>query len=130
MGRERPEVVYVERGGDNTAKWFLWGALAGAAVALLYAPSTGEQTRRSLQRRLRKMRALAEEKVDELMQSFGGEAPAEDALDEEAEDGDAVSGEYAVPPEAQGRADLERRLADARARRRRRREEADAEDAD
>jgi len=58
--RER-EVVYVQRGGDVSAKWFLWGALAGAAVALFYAPATGEQTRRGVQRRLRKLRAMAEE---------------------------------------------------------------------
>ena len=52
--RER-EVVYVERGGDVSAKWFLWGALAGAAVALFYAPATGEQTRRSVQRKLQQL---------------------------------------------------------------------------
>ena len=68
--RER-EVVYVERGGDVSAKWFLWGALAGAAVALFYAPATGEQTRRGVQRRLRKLRAMAEEKMDELTEQLG-----------------------------------------------------------
>ena len=47
--RDGREVVYVER-GDASAKWFLWGAIAGAAVAVLYAPATGEQTRRGLQR--------------------------------------------------------------------------------
>ena len=58
--RER-DVVYVQRGGDVSAKWFLWGALAGAAVALFYAPATGEQTRRGVQRRLRKLRAMGGE---------------------------------------------------------------------
>jgi len=68
--RER-EVVYVQRGGDVSAKWFLWGALAGAAVALFYAPATGEQTRRGVQRRLRKLRAMAEEKMDEFTEQLG-----------------------------------------------------------
>ena len=41
------EVVYVERGGDASAKWLFWGAVLGAGLALLYAPRTGEETRRS-----------------------------------------------------------------------------------
>jgi len=125
--RER-EVVYVERGGDVSAKWFLWGALAGAAVALFYAPATGEQTRRGLQRRLRKLRAMAEEKVDELTEQLGdrrqrvedwlddaGEAlevdDDDDGEEEEEEEDDAVA---PVTP----RAELEQRLARARSRRR------------
>jgi gas vesicle protein len=95
-GRQRREVVYVERGGDTSAKWLFWGALLGAGVALLYAPSSGEDTRRNLQRKLWKLRAMTEEKLDELTpglygRSQGGSSPREE---------------------------LERRLADARARRR------------
>jgi gas vesicle protein len=125
--RER-EVVYVERGGDVSAKWFLWGALAGAAVALFYAPATGEQTRRGLQRRLRKLRAMAEEKVDELTEQFGDRRQrVEDWLDdagevlevdddddgEEEEEEDAAAVAPVTP-----RAELEERLARARSRRR------------
>lgn len=124
--RER-EVVYVERGGDVSAKWFLWGALAGAAVALFYAPATGEQTRRGVQRRLRKLRAMAEEKMDELTEQLGdrrqrvedwledaGEAPD---LDDDDEGYEADEDEEEVAP-VTPKAELEQRLARARSRRR------------
>jgi gas vesicle protein len=120
--RER-EVVYVQRGGDVSAKWFLWGALAGAAVALFYAPATGEQTRRGVQRRLRKLRAMAEEKMDEFTEQLGDrrqrvEEWLEDAeevleVDDEGFD-DEEEEEVVLTP----RAELEQRLARARSRRR------------
>ena len=59
--KQQREVVYVERAGDSSAKWLFWGALFGAGVALLYAPSSGEETRRNLQRTLWKFRAMTEE---------------------------------------------------------------------
>jgi len=37
------EIVYVERAGDSSAKWLFWGALLGAGLALVYAPSTAPQ---------------------------------------------------------------------------------------
>jgi hypothetical protein len=119
----RPEVVYVERGGDSSAKWLFWGALLGAGLALLYAPRSGEETRRLLQRRLWKLRAMTEEKLDELTQQFGGhkESPAE-LTDEDEDEGDEAP--LSRPPAARAaaaptpRQELERRLADARARRR------------
>ena len=40
---------------------FAIGAVAGAAVALLYAPATGEETRRKLAQRAREARERAEE---------------------------------------------------------------------
>jgi gas vesicle protein len=121
--RER-EVVYVERGGDVSAKWFLWGALAGVAVALFYAPATGEQTRRGLQRRLRKLRAMAEEKVDELTDQFGDRRQrVEDWLDDagdvlEVDDDDDGEEEADAVTPVTPRAELEQRLARARSRRR------------
>ena len=122
-GRQRKEVVYVERGGDTSAKWLFWGALLGAGVALLYAPSSGEDTRRNLQRKLWKFRAMTEEKLDELTQQLGG---AKDTLgglleddEDEFESDEQTPGLYS---RSQGgsspREELERRLADARARRR------------
>lgn len=119
--RER-EVVYVQRGGDVSAKWFLWGALAGAAVALFYAPATGEQTRRGVQRRLRKLRAMAEEKMDELTEQLGDRRQrveewledAEDMLEVDDEGFDDEEEEVVMTP----RAELEQRLARARSRRR------------
>lgn len=117
------EVVYVERGGDASAKWLFWGALLGAGIALLYAPSSGEETRRNLQRKLWKFRAMTEEKLDELTQQFGG---AKDSLqglmedeDEEELEGETESRGYQGRSQGSSpREELERRLADARARRR------------
>ena len=40
---------------------FVLGAIAGAAVALLYAPSSGEETRRKLAERAREGRDRAEQ---------------------------------------------------------------------
>jgi gas vesicle protein len=122
-GRQRREVVYVERGGDTSAKWLFWGALLGAGVALLYAPSSGEDTRRNLQRKLWKFRAMTEEKLDELTQQLGG---AKDTLggllddDEDDLEGDEQTpGVYGRSQAGSSpREELERRLADARARRR------------
>ena len=119
--RER-EVVYVQRGGDVSAKWFLWGALAGAAVALFYAPATGEQTRRGVQRRLRKLRAMAEEKMDEFTEQLGDRRQrveewledAEEVLEVDDEGFDDEEEEVVLTP----RAELEQRLARARSRRR------------
>ena len=37
----------------SSAVWFLTGAALGAAVALLYAPQTGEETRRLLGKKTR-----------------------------------------------------------------------------
>ena len=79
MARSRSgsEVVYVERGGDASAKWLFWGALLGAGLALLYAPRSGEETRRLVQRRLWKLRAMTEEKLDEFSQQLGGRSRAD-----------------------------------------------------
>lgn len=101
---EEREVIYVEREGSGVGP-ILLGALLGLAAGLLFAPQSGEETRRGLQRRLRKVRALAEEKLDELSDRVGGERdepPAPTPREEREEVRD----------------DLERRLAAARARRR------------
>jgi hypothetical protein len=128
--RSAPEVVVVERGGDSSAKWLFWGAVLGAGVALLYAPRNGEETRRSLQRGLWKLRAMTEEKLDELVQTYGpqGRAGGRDLdTDIDGDDLDADEDfdpalERGVPPSAaagsSAREELERRLAEARARRR------------
>jgi hypothetical protein len=116
------EVVYVERGGDSSAKWLFWGAVLGAGLALMYAPRTGEETRRLLQRRLWKLRAVTEEKLDELAQQFGGAREALQGLRDDEED--ELFEEDELPPvrarasAPSAREELERRLAEARARRR------------
>ena len=121
-GRQQKEVVYVERGGDTSAKWLFWGALLGAGLALLYAPSSGEETRRNLQRKLWKFRAMTEEKLDELTQQLGGAKDSFDGLmedeEEDVEGDDEARGIYGRGQASSPREELERRLADARARRR------------
>jgi gas vesicle protein len=44
---------------------FLVGAVAGAAIALLYAPATGEETRRKLAEKAREGRDKAQQAVKE-----------------------------------------------------------------
>lgn len=122
-GRQRKEIVYVERGGDTSAKWLFWGGLLGAGLALLYAPSSGEETRRNLQRKLWRLRAMTEEKLDELTQQLGGAKDTLDGLMEDDEEGELEGdtdprGIYGRSPASSPREELERRLADARARRR------------
>jgi gas vesicle protein len=99
---QEKDVIYVER-ESGSLKPILFGALLGLAVGLLFAPQSGEQTRRVLRRRLRKARALAEEKVGELSERITGDwatpAPSREERREEV------------------RSDLERRLSAARARR-------------
>jgi gas vesicle protein len=118
--KQQREVVYVERGGDSSAKWLFWGALLGAGVALLYAPSSGEETRRNLQRKLWKFRAMTEEKLDEITQQFGGAKESFQGMleDEEDELEDEDSAGRYPRGKPSPREELERRLADARARRR------------
>jgi hypothetical protein len=122
MRRRKPEVVYVERGADASAKWLFWGAVLGAGLALLYAPRSGEETRRVLQRKLWKLRAMTEEKLDEIAQQLGGGKPEAGEVAEEDEE--LLDDDADLPPlrpRASGstaREELERRLAEARARRR------------
>ncbi|HET9725525.1 MAG TPA: YtxH domain-containing protein [Gemmatimonadales bacterium] len=120
------EVVYVERGSDASAKWLFWGAVLGAGLALLYAPRTGEETRRVLQRKLWKLRAVTEEKLDELAQQFSsGREALQDLTDDDDEDFDELDEAPSLRSRAgareaggSARDELERRLAESRARRR------------
>jgi hypothetical protein len=123
VGRKRGrEVVYVERGGDASAKWLFWGAVLGAGLALLYAPRTGEETRRVLQRKLWKLRAVTEEKLDELAQQFSsGRDALEDLTDDDDDEFDDLGNRPPLRARTSGgsaRDELERRLAESRARRR------------
>lgn len=50
---------------------FLLGLAVGAGVALLFAPRTGEETRRDLQRRAREVGDQAQDLVSEINESVG-----------------------------------------------------------
>jgi gas vesicle protein len=100
---EEREIVYVEREGSSLIRPFLLGAVIGAALGLLFAPAAGGVTRRKIQGGLRRARAAAEDAVDEVRAHV-------------AESGEVVR-EIATRG-LSARAELEQRLAEARARRR------------
>lgn len=66
---EEPYVV-IER-KDSGIGTFLLGLAVGAGVALLFAPSSGKETRRDIQRRARKVSDQAQDLVSELTDSVG-----------------------------------------------------------
>jgi len=127
--QEDDEVVYVREGGGSAVKWFLAGAVIGGGLALLFAPRSGEATRRLLARKARDLRDLAEDSLDDLGERFeegkervreevervreGVRERVEDARGRAADAVDAVRGAG-----HSAREELERRLADARVRRR------------
>lgn len=119
--RDEPRVVYVERDSGSGFGTFLLGATLGAALAYFFTPQSGEESRRDMQRRLRKLRAAAEEKAEELGEQVSQSArtlrnnyeSARDRTLERVETGVHKAGE-AVD---NAREELERRLQQARARR-------------
>jgi gas vesicle protein len=73
----------------NAAKFwavFTIGVTAGAAVALLYAPQTGEKTRRQVRRRFEDVADYMKDTADTINERAGkaykvGRSAVEDALD-------------------------------------------------
>lgn len=123
MGRRDPErdVIVIERSGSSFW-WLLAGGAVGAGLALLWAPQSGEQTRRQLGRRLSRLKDSAEDAFDEFKAAIDpvtAEDPdeAEAALPEGAGEKSPLAGSRRGGSPA--RRELERRLAAARARRHR-----------
>lgn len=133
--REDRDVTLVESEGGGL-RWFLLGAVLGAGLGLLFAPQSGERTRREIARRARRLRSEAEEAFDDFSDEVveRGRAAKEsaahlvDRVGDEVRDGRKRLHQAA----ADARDDLERRLAEARARRRAavESEAADADEAD
>lgn len=132
-------VVVVER-SDSGLGSLLLGFALGAGVALLFAPQSGEETRRELRNRGRQLRATAGEKAEELQEILSGgyeetKSRVEDGIAsarqviEEKKDGakDAVAAGKAAVHSA--RDELDRRLSKAR-RSRKREPEAEEDDQD
>lgn len=103
-----------ERGGALGP--FLLGVVVGAALGALFAPDAGEVTRGQLRKKLRGLRDLAEDKADELKALVARDEETEVEVDDGAD--------------ADPRAELEQRLADARRRRRQARRARPAEEED
>jgi gas vesicle protein len=102
--------------GGNALPWFLFGIGLGAALGLLFAPQSGAETRRALGKKVRKLRHLAEDRLEDVMDTAGKKArELRETLAEAAEDDDD---EEFVPRPSRAREELERRLAAARSRRR------------
>jgi len=119
------EIVLVEReGGSRLGPLFLSLAL-GLGLGLLFAPRSGEDTRRVLRRRWRHLRAAAEdqaelfgERLSEGVERLRSGAWLED--EDEEDDGEPEPGRPPTTRRAPGsaREELERRLTRSRARRR------------
>jgi gas vesicle protein len=56
------------RNNGESLVWFLIGAAAGASMALLYAPQSGDRTRRMLGRKLADGREALEEQGSDLLE--------------------------------------------------------------
>jgi gas vesicle protein len=66
--QSQPTII-VEKHGSGFAAFF-WGALFGAAAALLLAPKTGQETQQDLRDGARRLRDEAEEKLTDLRGSI------------------------------------------------------------
>ena len=55
-----------ERGGRTFAAGLLIGALVGAGVALLFAPHSGEETRRLIRRKAKRIASEARDRFDDV----------------------------------------------------------------
>jgi gas vesicle protein len=118
-------VVIVER-SEGGLGGFLLGLAVGAGVALLFAPRTGEETRRQLKNTGRRLRSAATEKAEDLQEALGGGyertrdrieeglETARDTIGEKRETArDAVRAGKAAVKSA--RSELERRLSESKA---------------
>jgi len=131
--RDRPGIVVIEQSGGSLW-WLLVGGALGAGLALLFAPQSGEETRQILGKRLGKLRASAQEALEEFRdeaESDGGvrrsKSEEEDEDQEEPAADEAESDADGRETASPARAELEKRLAEARARRRRALAEEDEE---
>lgn len=64
---DEPYIVIERRGSGATS--FLVGLAVGAGIALLFAPQSGEETRRQLKRRARRAAAVARETAGDLSEN-------------------------------------------------------------
>lgn len=70
MSEQQQPTIIVERGRSAFGA-FVWGAVCGAAAALLFAPKTGKETQEELKEGAKRLREGAEEKFREVRESVG-----------------------------------------------------------
>lgn len=105
--------------GGSALPWFLFGLGLGAAMGILFAPQSGADTRRAIGKKVKKIRELAEDRFDEVMDTSGKKVrKIREHLAEVAEEMEGDDEEEFEPRPSRAREELERRLAAARARRR------------
>ena len=117
--KQHREVVYVERGGIPPSSGCSGGRLSAPGGPVIRTES-GEETRRNLQRKLWKFRAMTEEKLDEITQQFGGAKERQGKWRTRRTSPGGGQARAAGEARPSPRQELERRLAEARARRRHR----------
>jgi gas vesicle protein len=128
-------LVVIERGGSGSGVlWLLLGGAIGAGLGLLLAPHSGKKSRELLGERLKSLKASAEETLEELSEEEDEEEllePDDEHPAAEAEAAGLVEDDQAeLEPRRStptARAELEQRLARARARRHRALVEEDEE---
>lgn len=116
--------IVIERGGASAGS-FVWGALLGAAAALLLTPRTGAQTQEEIRRGVGRFRTGAEDRVDDARgavtdavqrtrdRMYERVASVRDTLESRTDQArQAVEAGRRAAREA--RAELERRIADAK----------------
>lgn len=118
-------VVIVEKRGSGFAAFF-WGAVVGAATALLFAPKSGEETQQELREGARRLKEGANEKLSEIRDSLGeGYERARDEVETRVETArDTIQDRRHKAEEAlkagkeaarRARTDLEQRVAESKA---------------
>lgn len=110
-----PYIVVERRDSGATILPFLWGALIGAGLALLYAPRSGEETRAEIQGGVRRLRRSAEDAVRGVQNSVAEavEGVRTTVTGRVSNVRDAVDAGKSAARES--RADMERRIREARA---------------
>jgi gas vesicle protein len=119
---ERPYVI-VERGGGTGIGPLLLGLALGAGVALLFAPQSGEETRRAVARRARRAQDAAQDFVEDVSGTVADKfnqvrATVEERIDATFEAVDAKKRQVSKAVEAgraaarQTRGELEHRIAE------------------
>ena len=121
---DEPYIVIEKHSGDVGN--LLLGVLIGAGVALLFAPRSGQETRREIRRKARQagdaVKGVAEEVTGQVVESFeGAKARVEEQIDSARSAIESKKRQVSRAMEAgreaaqQAREDLERRLAETKA---------------
>lgn len=119
MARHRdddlPYIIVERESSGGGVLPFLWGALIGAGVALLYAPRTGRETRAEITGGVRRLKERAEDTVRGVQESVT--EAVEGVREQVGGRVGAARNAFNVGKETarESRADMERRIREARA---------------